>query len=255
MEEDREWLRPGGAGLPTSSELANTFTRGERRHYNGFVGEARTNERHAERGSVLIIAMIALVALAGLGGFTALSVQSGVSAQSASRFESVALYSAESGVASAMEFLRANIDPTRNWSQYVSANNATPQKPLGIPGNLVLPGQTGSLFTNTLGPNRVYPGWFAVTILNNESDPGFANDPTSGQIADTDARLRLRVVGYGPNNATVTIEVNITANNADALTGQPCSYEAQQGLGAQNAGVGCISGDIATGSTATFTGN
>lgn len=194
--------------------------------------------------------MVALVALAGLGGFTALSVQGGVQAQSAARFNSVALYAAESGAASTMEFLRNNIDPVSNWTAFVHQNNvgAVPE-PL-VPGSLVVPdalNKTENLHHDASLPQiDQYPGWFKVTILNNESDPGFGLTASPGVILDTDARLRLRVVGYGPNGASVTLEIDVTANNADALTGLPCSYEAQQGLGAQNAGVGCITQDIDT---------
>ncbi len=209
---------------------------------------AGNRRKPAESGSVLIIAMVALVALAGLGGFTALSVQSGVAAQSASRFQSVALYSAESGVAASMQFLRANIDPVRNWTAFVETNNLAPQQPLGIPGNTIRAGLAGNPFI--VGGLPDYPAWYEVTVLNNEADPGYALDKTGGQVLDTDARLVLRVVGHGPNGATATIEVDITADNADELTGIPCSYNAQQGLSAQNSGVGCISTSIDTGAGA-----
>ncbi len=203
---------------------------------------------------MLIIAMVALVALAGLGGFTALSVQGGVSAQSTARFNSIGLYAAESGVASAMKFLRENIDPVRNWSAYVTRNNVSPLKPLEIEGNLVVPGTAGNLFFRNLPDvNDEYPAWFSVTILNNEADPAFGLDPASTPLGlDTDARLTLRVVGFGPNGARVTLIVDVTANNADALTGRPCSYNAQKGLSAQNDGVGCINSDIDTSGGGVF---
>ncbi len=202
-----------------------------------------THRHTTEAGSVLIISMVALVALAGLGGFTALSVQSGVSAQSASRFQSVALYSAESGVAAAMQYLRTQIHPINNWNALVEKNNVNPQQPVAIPGNGQKPGDPGYPFVSGAKP---YAGWYEVTVLNNESDPGFGRNKTGPGLLDTDARLVLRVVGHGPNGATTTIEVDITANNADELTGIPCSYNAQQGLSAQNSGVGCISSDIDT---------
>jgi Tfp pilus assembly protein PilX len=182
-----------------------------------------------ERGSVLIIAMIALVALAGLGGFTALSVQSGIAAQSAKRFQGIALYAAESGVAAGMDFLRRNIDPIRNWTALVEQANTNPQKPTGIHGNLVEPGDSGNPFST--------PAWYEVSILNNASDPGFnlsKSVPTNN--LDQDARVILRVVGHGPSNTSVTLEVEVTANNADRLAGRPCPSYAQKGLAADGSG-------------------
>lgn len=192
--------------------------------------------------------MVALVALAGLGGFTALSVQSGVAAQSAKRFQGIALYAAESGVAAGMEFLRANIDPIRNWTAYVEQNNVNPQQPTGVLANGDQPGTGSNPFTT--------PAWYEVTILNNEADPGYSlskSVPTN--ILDQDARVILRVVGHGPNNTAVTLEVEVTANNADRLAGRPCPSYAQKGLAADGSGRNDCIDTIAAGVVETYSPN
>lgn len=195
--------------------------------------------------------MVALVALAGLGGFTALSVQSGVAAQSAKRFQGIALYAAESGVAAGMEFLRQNIDPIRNWTAYVEQNNVNPQQPAGVNGvlgNLDQPGTGNNPFTT--------PAWYEVTILNNASDPGYALPKSLGtNILDQDARVTLRVVGHGPSNTAVTLEVEVTANNADRLAGRPCPSYAQKGLAPDGSGRNDCINTIAAGSVEKYSPN
>lgn len=194
--------------------------------------------------------MVALVALAGLGGFTALSVQGGVAAQSASRFQSVALYAAEAGVAAGMEFLRANIDPIRNWTAFVDTDNANPPMPIAggpdpfIWGNNDQPGTGNNPFSSG------YQAWYQVRIYNNPADPGFSL-PTSSptNILDQDGRVTLKVIGYGPNGARVTLEVDVVANNADRLAGRPCPSYSQKGLSEDGAGRNDCLGVINTGVT------
>jgi hypothetical protein len=197
-----------------------------------------TGSRRGQRGSVLIIAMVALVALAGLGGFTALSVQGGVAAQSASRFQGAALYAAEAGVAAGMEFLRANIDPIRNWTAFVDKDNVNPPMPIetatepGVYGNNAMPGDTDN-------PFEAYDAWYQVRVLNNHADPGFSLDPPTivpANILDQDGRVTLHVTGYGPNGARVVLEVDVVANNADRIAGRPCPAYSQKGLSEDGAG-------------------
>lgn len=174
--------------------------------------------------------MVALVALAGLGGFTALTVQGGIAAQSASRFQGQALYAAEAGVAAGMEFLRKNIDPIRNWTAFVDKDNANPPIPAGIYGNEVQSG-AGNPFS--------YNAWYRVRIKNNPADPGFSLDPpsvTPANILDQDARVTLEVTGFGPNGARVVLEVDVVANNADRLAGRPCPSYSQKGLSEDGSG-------------------
>ena len=194
--------------------------------------------------------MVALVALAGLGGFTALSVQGGVAAQSASRFQSVALYAAEAGVAAGMEFLRANIDPIRNWTAFVDTDNANPPMPVsGGPGPFIW-GNNDEPGTGNNPFSAGYQAWYQVRIYNNPSDPGFSlpkSSPTN--VLDQDARVTLKVVGYGPNGARVTLEVDVVANNADTLAGRPCPSYAQKGLSEDGAGRNDCLGVLSNGVT------
>ena len=178
----------------------------------------------------MIVAALALTALVSLGGLTVLQVQGGVSGSSHERFQTIALYAAEAGVASAMDFLRRNIDPIKKWSNFVSPNNATPMPLVGLHGNLVPPGGTGSLFSG--GPNP-YRGWFEIDILNNRGDPNFSLPAPSDN--DSDARVVIRSTGHGPNGAIVILEFEVLAAGLQSL-GRPCPVYGQRGMAADNAG-------------------
>jgi hypothetical protein len=138
----------------------------------------------SERGGVLVVAMVALVALLGLGGLTILAVTSSSRASSHERFQSVALYAAESGIWAGLDYLRGSLD----WSVDLASN------PNPIPGNGAMPGDPASLFSAELG------AWYEVEVLNNLGDPG---------PGDTDGILLLRSTGYGPGGARVVLEIEV----------------------------------------------
>ena len=73
--------------------------------YDGLVA------RQPERGNTLVLALIVLSALATLGELTILSVRGGIATTAGDRFHTMSLYAAESGAATAMDFLRGNLDP------------------------------------------------------------------------------------------------------------------------------------------------
>ena len=91
--------------------------------------------RSGERGNSLVLATIALTGLVTLGTLTVLSVQGGMASTGQERFNSMALYAAESGAAVAMDYLRQNVDPAAKWSAFVSPSNTTPPFPAGLYGN------------------------------------------------------------------------------------------------------------------------
>src|SRR5690349_17951139 len=154
--------------------------------------------RRRQRGSVVIVAMLVLVALISLGGLTVLSVQGSASATGADRFKAIALYAAESGASAAMDFMRKHLSQLTAWGAYVEPNNVNPQSPEEIPGNGILPGEDGNLFTPEMN------AWYEITILNNPTDPSFA----AGE--DFDKRVIIRSTGHGPNGAVAQVEWEIT---------------------------------------------
>lgn len=176
--------------------------------------------RDPERGAALMVALIALVALLGIGGITILSVQSELRSSGRDRFQNVALYAAESGVAAGMEYLRNACHPTNLYSALVEPRNLDPQYPDGIYGNRRKPGEPGNPFLDTLR------AWYEVAILNNISDAGF----TGGD--DADAQVILRVVGHGPDRSVVTLEVEV---RNDHCVAEFCASDyAQRGQSAMN---------------------
>lgn len=168
----------------------------------------------------MVVALVILVALLGLAGYAAVAVQQTTAQSGYDRHEQEALYAAESGVAAGIEFLSRHFDEHEHWSPFVSPSNESPPSPAGIRGNGAEPGEPGNIFSE--GSQR----WYEVSIYNHIGDPGFAD----GQ--DEDARVILHAVGYGPNETTASLEVEISADSSLSPAGRPCPSYAQQGVDA-----------------------
>jgi len=186
----------------------------------------------------MLLAMIVLAALGTLSALTVVSVQGGIATAGNDRFHAIAVYSAESGAAAAMDFLRKNLNSSTGWKAYISANNASPPQP-SLPGNNQDTGSTGNLFSTDI------LGWYSVQILNNRSDSGFATGD------DNDKRVVIRSTGYGPNGAVAAVEWEISGANASGM-GRPCSVYAQRNESEDDSGRNDCLGSINTGDTATF---
>jgi len=158
-----------------------------------------------QRGSVLVVVLIVLSALLMAATITILKVDRGSKASSQARFQSVALFAAESGVSSGMEFLRANHHPTLHFGSLVSPSNTSIQSPVGIPGNMLPALDPGSLFSGDVEMH------YEVSLLNNRSDSGFVSG------ADADSILTMRSAGYGPGTSMVVLEVTIDAGSPGPL--------------------------------------
>jgi hypothetical protein len=147
--------------------------------------------------------MIVLAALATLALLTTSTVRGGEASETTEHANAVALRAAESGAATAMDYLRANLDPVRYWSAYVTPNNATLIKP-PVPGNDVLPGRNGNPFSAD------QQAWYKVEVLNNRTDPGLSTGK------DQDARIVIRATGHGPAGAVAVIEWEILGTSSTA---------------------------------------
>lgn len=158
-----------------------------------------------ERGSVLVVALVTLSTLLMAGALTVLKVRRGGQASAESRFQSVALFAAESGVSSAMDYLRSNVAPVTFFGAMVSPSNSAVVTPLAIPGNTLAPTDPNNLFTGALEMS------FAVSVWNNPSDPGFALG------TDTDGIVSLRSIGRGPGNSMVVVEVEVDGRTPGPL--------------------------------------
>lgn len=204
------------------------------------MGEERVRQSCAQRGSVLVVAMVSLSGLLAIATVTLVKVKRGLSASSQSRFQSVALFSAESGVSAGMDFLRNNLSPQSYYSEFVSANNGSVQTPLGIAGNTVEAGELGYLFSGEV------PMSYTVSILNNNDDPSYSTG------ADADGIVLLRSVGRGPGNSMVVLEVEVDGSSV-VNTNRPCPGYAQRGIAEDGAGRNDCLTDIDSSVVTTFT--
>jgi hypothetical protein len=195
---------------------------------------------HRERGNALLVALIALTGLISLAGLTVMSVQGGIATSGAERFNSIALYAAESGASAAMDTLRKELTCSVGCtfpSKFVSASNASPPKPTEIPGNQKQPGDPQNLFKMN--------AWYEVEILNNRADPSFAAG------ADMDGDLIIRSTGHGPDGATAQVEWEINGNRATAAS-TPCPSYAQKDMAENGTGANDCLAAVSAAASATY---
>ncbi|MDB4959437.1 MAG: hypothetical protein JWO36_7006 [Myxococcales bacterium] len=194
--------------------------------------------RDPQRGNSLILALVVLTALGTLSMLTTFSVRGGIQTTANDRFHAIALYSAESGAAVAMDFLRTNIDATLGWKAYVSANNASPPSPSAIPGNSVASGTSGNPFSNDMLAS------YKIEIYNNRDDSGYATG------LDNDKRVIVRSTGYGPDGAVAIIEWEIKSNVGSST--RPCPSYGQKNESEDNSARNDCLGTIDTTQSGTY---
>ncbi len=153
--------------------------------------------REGERGSILLIALLLLTGLLALAALSVTKVSRGARSASQTRFHSIALFAAESGISAGMDFLRNNTAPLTYYSAFVSPSNTSVQTPLGIAGNTIAAGTPGSVFAPSSKMS------FSVSIKNNTDDPDFSTGN------DSDGIVVLHSVGEGPDLSRVQIEVRV----------------------------------------------
>lgn len=182
--------------------------------------ESREGGR-GQRGSVMVVAMVTLSGLLAVAALTLVKVKRGLNASSQSRFQSMALFAAESGIAAGMNFLRAN----NASGDFDAVIDQTPIGINGIAGNTIAAGDVGSVFSADVEMS------YTVSILNNPDDPQFAIDP----LDDSDNIVILHVVGRGPGNSMVVLEVE-TRGAISNTGGRPCPGYAQGNISEDGAG-------------------
>lgn len=176
-----------------------------------------------QRGNVMLLLLLALAGLGALGGITVIATRGSMSAAGHDRFKTIAIYAAESGAASGVDYLRQQNAQGVSWSALVSPNNDTPISPTDAVGNGIPNGDAGNPFSSDT------QAWFEFEILNNDSDPGFANGE------DLDGRLIIRSTGHGPDGTTARVEWEVRNNNTGS-GGQHCPTYGQRGLAEDGAG-------------------
>ena len=168
--------------------------------------------KSSERGGAILLTMIVLASLSILAGLTVVSVQGGIATGRNQRYQAIANYAAESGVAAAMVYLRNNVNADQGWSAFVTSSNSSPISPAAIPGNNILPLAPGNVFSPDM------QAWYSIIILNNRTDTGFALSPAQ----DNDTVVRVHVIGYGPDGAVARVELEVDGkSNRTGASPQP----------------------------------
>lgn len=172
---------------------------------------SRTRDRLGQRGNVMLVALLALTGLAVLGAVTVSSVQSGLAAASAERGATAARYAAESGLASAMQFLRAHA----YYSGTMFSNNIRKdgawEESASVRGHDVPPSDSDNLFSADYRAKQ--QTWFTVQFRNNVDDPNFSDqDAEDNNWEDSDGRIVVRVVGYALEGARIGLEAELKAS-------------------------------------------
>jgi len=144
----------------------------------------------------VILSITVLAALATLSGLTVITTRGTMSQETNDRFHTIALRAAESGAASTMDYLRANIDPTTKWTSLIGT--APP-----FLANTALPDTPNNQFRHD------QQAYYIATVINNPRDPG-------GPGTDTDTDVIIHSEGHGPNGAISIIEWEVKGTVAGA---------------------------------------
>lgn len=184
--------------------------------------------------------MIVMTALALLCTLSVFSVRGGLQTAASDRFHAVALYAAESGAASAMDYLRGKVDSQTGFTSVgLSANNAAPPYPTEIYGNDKAIGDGQNPFSTDT------QAWYHVEILNDRADTGYATG------VDNNKRVVIRATGYGPDGATAIVEWDVQSSGTPVEA--PCQNNQKNQAGDNSAVNECLSGkNIAVGIQASF---
>ncbi|HEY4176016.1 MAG TPA: hypothetical protein VGM90_04265 [Kofleriaceae bacterium] len=184
--------------------------------------------------------MIVMTALALLCTLSVFSVRGGLQTAASDRFHAVALYAAESGAASAMDYLRANVNQTTGWTTVgLTGSNVNPPAPAAIYGNDKPVGDANNPFSTDT------QAWYHVEILNDRADSGY----TTG--TDSNKRVIIRATGYGPDNASAIIEWDVQSSGTPVQT--PCQNNQKNQAGDNSAVNECLTGGtLDTSQQATF---
>lgn len=168
--------------------------------------------RASERGTVMFLLLLALAGLAALGGLSILAVRGSMTAAGHDRFKTIALYAAESGAASAIDYLRRQSAAGVPWSALLEPLDDPPLSPADALGNGAPPGEVDNPFSADT------QAWFEVVILNNPTDPGYATGD------DTDGRVIIRATGHGPDGATAQVEWDVRSNSTGGTVDHCVGY-------------------------------
>ena len=142
--------------------------------------------RLREGGFSVIIVMIVLIMLVGIAMILIATSRGDVRSSANERETAVAFYAAEAGIAHGKAYMSSmTYDPALKFKALIG---------------VTLPRRTFDYAVPNTNPEIKIPASYEVSFLNN-------NDQAPDAGGDTDGTIKVRSIGYGPNNAQAVIEV------------------------------------------------
>lgn len=181
--------------------------------------------RQNERGAALLSMLLITILLLGAGGALIMTTMMSATTTIDSTAEMQAFYIAESGMQSALNVLRGNVQPLVTVSDRMSFRSAI------IPDISNGPGNTGALrlagwlpYNTRTDPNSLVPvavgavtGGYRITVENLDPNSHIVQFDTAGTIAGGDAGTPFKRT-YGTVGGADEVTISFTAQPATTLT-------------------------------------
>jgi len=189
------------------------------------------NDRAGERGAALITMLLVSVLLLGAGGALIMSTMMSATNAAGSTAELQAYYVAESGMQSALNVLRGNVQPLFTSTDRISFRTAI------VPDISNGPNNTGSLrlanwlpYNDAKDPNSLVPinlgtftGGYRVTVESADLNSHIVQFQTSMVMAGSDAATQYKKT-FGTVGDKDEVTISYSAQPATTLTPDPNTY-------------------------------
>ena len=189
------------------------------------------NSRAGERGAALITMLLVSVLLLGAGGALVMSTMMSANNSIGSTAEMQAYYVAESGMQSALNALRGNVQPSITASDRMSFRTAIIPSISNGPGNTQAPrlaqwlpyndpADAASLVPVTVG---TITGGYRVTVENMDPNSHIVQFQTSGVIEGGDAGASFQKT-FGTVGGTDEVTMRYVGQGATTLSPDPNNF-------------------------------
>lgn len=187
-----------------------------------------SSHRESERGAALLSMLLVTILLLGAGGALITTTMMSATTTIDSTAEMQAFYIAESGMQSALNVLRGNVQPLVTASDRMSFRAAIMPDISNGPGNTGALRLAGWLPYNTrTDPNSLVPvavgamtGGYRITVENLDPNSDIVEYNTAGIINGSDAGTPFKRT-YGTVGGTDEVTISFTAQPATTLIPNP----------------------------------
>jgi Tfp pilus assembly protein PilX len=175
-----------------------------------------------QRGFSLIVVFLLVIVMVGIATTVLVSTQADLQVAGVDRESSQTFYAAEAGIAWAKDWLSAQPVGTGStaWSGLLASDAVQLCLPTtgAAPGIAPKSGQVSVPYYAT--PSGAPPlTSYQWCVHNNSADPNYQKNPPTGDTADSDGILAIESYGYGPNNATTRLYVEVMVNGTTSPGG------------------------------------